>query len=143
MPGNDIRVSPPQRCAFTRPRGGDFFAPALEPCGSPQEKHAVRASVVLATWRSPLAGHGAAAEAGYDRRCPYKPRRHSSVAGNLGERRLLTATFAQSGRMPIAVSAAMRPLSTHNVRIGLCSASRASANRTRAAAVSADMVSPE
>jgi len=119
--------------------------PRLSPSPTgPQEKRAVRASVVLATWRSPLAGHGAAAEAvGYDRRCPYKPRRHSSVAGNLGERRLLTTTFAQSGRMPIAVSTAMRPLTTHNARIGLCSTSRASAYRTRAAAVSADMVSPE
>ena len=94
-----------------------------------------------------------AAEAvGDDRRCPYKPRRHSSVAGNLGERRLLSATFAQSRKSHYLRSEPQNPdrrqrrhkaPKNRDTRNGSPSPSRAAAKRTRAAAVSADMVSPE
>ena len=59
-------------------------------------------------------------------------------------RRLSSAACAQRGNTPIVLSAAVRPSAkTREARNGLCSVSRAATVRTRAAAVSADIVSPE
>ena len=59
-------------------------------------------------------------------------------------RRLSSAACAQRGSTPIVLSAAVRPpAKTREARNGLCSVSRVATVRTRAAAVSADIVSPE
>jgi hypothetical protein len=59
-------------------------------------------------------------------------------------RRLSSAACAQSGSTPTVVSAAVTPTTkAREARDGLCSVSRAATVRTRAAAASADIVSPE